>query len=93
MALLLVTIVPFGKFYFHIFLKRKFLAKPRYATFQKIALKIAYYVAGRVGCKLAPQAHGTLHFSFHHAESSFSGKIEEICGFAGLRVKIEFCGG
>ena len=89
MALLLVTMVQFRKFYFHILLKRKFLAKPRYATFLKIALKIAYYVAGRVGCKLAPQAHGTLHFSFHHAASSFSGKIEEIC----LKVKIEFCGG
>ena len=27
----------------------KLVAKPRYATFLKIALKIAYYVAGRVG--------------------------------------------
>ena len=56
--------VQFRKLYFHILLKRKFLAKPRYATFLKIALKIAYYVMGRVYCNLAPQAHGTLLFSF-----------------------------
>ena len=52
------------------------LAKPRYATFLKIAIKIAYYVTGRVYCNLAPQAHGTLLFFFRHAARSFSGKIE-----------------
>ena len=35
MALSLVIIVSFHKFYFPVLLKRKFLAKPRYATFQK----------------------------------------------------------
>ena len=35
MSLSLVIIVSFRKFYFHILLKQKFLAKPRYATFQK----------------------------------------------------------
>ena len=50
---------------------QRVLAKPRYATFQQIALKNAHFycqtVMGRVGCKLAPQAHGTLLFSFRHA--------------------------
>ena len=44
-----------------------FLAKPRYATFLKIALKnctllLPNYVMGGVCCKLAPQAHSTLLF-------------------------------
>ena len=50
------------KFYFTYLLKRKFLAKPRYATFPKLRLELQA-VMGRVGCMLAPQAHGTLLFS------------------------------
>ena len=63
---------------------------PLYATFLKIALKIAYYVTGRVYCNLAPQAHeahGTLLFFFRHAACSFSGKIENCL------LQIEFCRG
>ena len=66
--------VQFRKLYFHILLKRKFLAKPRYATFLKIALKIAYYVMGRVYYNLAPQAHGTLLFSFAMLHAPFPVK-------------------
>ena len=50
------------------------LAKPRYATFLKIAIKIAYYVTGRVYCNLAPQAHGTLLFSFAMLHAPFPEK-------------------
>ena len=66
MALTLVIIVSFRKFYLGILLKRKFLAKPRYATFQKNSLKIAHIynqtMSWEGGCNLAPQAHGTLLF-------------------------------
>ena len=66
MALTLVIIVSFRKFYLGILLKRKFLAKPRYATFQKNSLKIAHIynqtMSWEGGCNLAPQAHSTLLF-------------------------------
>ena len=66
MALALVIIVSFRKFYLRILLNRKFLAKPRYATFQKKSLKIAHIynqtMSWEGGCNLAPQAHGTLLF-------------------------------
>ena len=65
MVLTLVIIVSFRKFYLRILL-RKFLAKPRYATFQKNSLKIAHIynqtMSWEGGCNLAPQAHGTLLF-------------------------------
>ena len=77
--------VQFRKLYFHILLKRKFLAKPRYATFLKIALKIAYYGKGVLQSSAAGARYAT--FFFRHAACSFSGKIENCL------LHIEFCRG
>ena len=75
MALSLVIIVRFLKFCLRILLKRKFLAKPRYATFPKSTLKIAHFYSQTMSGEVAIlRRRRTVRyfFSFAMMHASFS---------------------
>ena len=77
MARSLVILISFRKFYLRILLKRKFLAKPQYATFPKNTLKIALflqpnYVMARVVASLRRRRTVRYFFSFAMMHASFS---------------------